>query len=153
MDIDKSIEIDTNSLKVPKLSRKQQQIVKAKVKGHKNKDIAKIHYPKANPQSQASIISSELRKPNVAQYYEQSKLQALKEHNITWSRVIKPISDGLTALNSKEEIDHNTRLRASKQAVELLHIKEVDQDTREQLLNLPNVDEIQLIRLMQNKPS
>jgi hypothetical protein len=139
------------------ISPKQRRIVKAKIKGKSNKEIARDEYPTATERSQEVLVSRELNKTAVAQYYEQSKLQALKEHNITWSRIIKPISDGLNATkqnNFTGEIttDHNTRLSAAKQAMSLLEVKQMDNDTKEQLLNLPNnVDEIQLIKLIKNK--
>lgn len=144
------------------ISTKQKRIVKSKIKGLSNKDIGAKEYPEATPESQAVLVSREVNKPHVAQYLEQSKMIALKEHNITWSRIIKPISDALEAgvkrietneetgeLTEHETIDHNTRLRASKQAQELLQVKQMDEEVKEQLQNLPsNVDEIQLIRLM-----
>lgn len=138
---------------VKNISSKQRRIVKAKIKGVKNKDIGKVEYPNATPDSQAVLVSRELGKDNVAKYYEQSKLQALKEHNITWSRVIKPISDALGAVRSDltgdVHVDHNTRLRASKQAVELLQVKGEIPETESLISKLPDgIDEIQLVRLM-----
>lgn len=144
-----------------KINPKARRIIKAKIKGTSNKDIGALEYPNATPRSQEVLVSRELTKPNVAQYYEQSKLQALKEHNITWSRIIQPISDGLSATNKiydkqgnilVEENDLNTRMRASKQASELLRIKdEVDPDAAP-LNSLPaGIDEVQLIRLLKNR--
>jgi hypothetical protein len=143
---------------VKNISPKQRRIVKAKIKGVKNKDIGKVEYPNATPDSQAVLVSRELQKGHVAQYLEQSKLQALKEHDITWSRIIKPISDGLKATHKiydKEgkvlvsEPDLNTQMRASKQASELLRVKEEIDPVNPDGLKLPDdIDEIQLIRLM-----
>lgn len=137
------------------ITPKQRKIVKEKIKGKTNKQIGEIVYPNAKPDSARVQVSAQLNKSNVAQYYEQSKLQALKEHNITWSRVIRPISDALEAVkqnNFTGEVttDHNTRLRASKQAVELLQVKEISPEDKDPLLSkLPEgIDEIQLVRLM-----
>lgn len=144
---------------------KQRRIIKSKIKGTSNKDIGAIEYPNATPRSQEVLVSRELKKGHVAQYYEQSKLQALKEHNITWSRIIAPLSDALEAgtkwqttdeetgeVTTHETIDHATRLRASKQAQDLLRIKdEVDPDAAP-LNTLPaGIDEIQLVRLLRGK--
>jgi len=132
-----------------KISRKQQQIVKAKIKGHKNKDIGAVQYPNAKPESQAVLVSRELKKTHVAKYYEQSKLQALKEHNITWSRIIKPVSEALEAIKPNGDIDHNTRLSASKQATSLLELKHIDEEAKEQLKNLPeDINELEIQRLL-----
>jgi hypothetical protein len=146
---------------VKNISPKQRRIVKAKIKGVKNKDIGKVEYPNATPDSQAVLVSRELQKGHVAQYLEQSKLQALKEHNITWSRIIKPISDGLKATHKiydkegktiVEEPDLNTQMRASKQASELLRVKEEIDPVSPDGLKLPDdIDEIQLIKLIKNK--
>jgi hypothetical protein len=146
---------------VKNISPKQRRIVKAKIKGVKNKDIGKVEYPNATPDSQAVLVSRELQKGHVAQYLEQSKLQALKEHKITWSRIIKPISDGLKATHKiydKEgnvlvsEPDLNTQMRASKQASELLRVKEEIDPVSSDGLKLPDdIDEIQLIKLIKNK--
>lgn len=146
---------------VKNISPRQRRIVKAKTKGASNKDIGAQEYPNATPASQQVLVSRQLKKPNVAQYYEQSKLQALKEHNITWSRIIKPISDGLSASTKiydnqgilmAEDPDLNTQMRASKQAADLLRIKdEVDPDAAP-LNTLPaGIDEIQLVRLLRGK--
>lgn len=143
------------------ITPKTKRIIKAKIKGASNKDIGAVEYPNATPRSQEVMVSRELKKPNVAQYYEQSKLQALKEHNITWSRIIKPISDGLAAQTNiydkqgilmATEPDLNTQMRASKQAADLLRIKdEVDPDAAP-LNNLPaDFDEVQLIRMLKSK--
>lgn len=130
------------------ISPKQRRIIKAKIKGQKNTEIGKVEYPDANPTSQRQMVSTQLKKPNVAQYYEQSKLMALKEHNITWSRIIRPITDALDFSEGKPIDNINVRLKGSKMASEFLESKQMDTEAKEQLLNLPDVDEIQLIRLM-----
>jgi hypothetical protein len=144
---------------VDKLNPKTKRIIKAKIQGKKHKEIAAVEYPNATEQSGVELVSRQLR--NNASYLEQSKMIALKEHNITWSRVIKPIDDALEAgkkwtetddktgkITHHELIDHNTRLRASKQAVELLQVKGESPETESLLSKLPDVDEIQLVRLL-----
>src|SRR4051812_39816773 len=111
---------------VDKLNPKTKRIIKAKIQGKKHKEIAKVEYPNATENSGIELVSRQLR--NNATYLEQSKMIALKEHNITWSRVIKPISDALDATKQNNytgevTIDHNTRLSASKQAMSLLDVK------------------------------
>ena len=144
-------------------SAKQRRIAQLKIQGKKNRDIGEVEYPKAQlgrdgkTYSADVIVSRELKKPAVAQYLEQMKLQALKEHNVTWSRIIKPISDALEAgkRNESGEItpDHPTRLRAAKQGAELLQDKSLERDeVKEKLLDISeDMDEIQMIRLMKNK--
>lgn len=133
---------------IEKISPKQRRIIKAKIKGTKLKDIGNMEYPNATERSKEVLVSRELNKPHVAQYLEQSKLLALKEHNITWSRIIKPISEALDAtkvviLGKGEEAfadvqpDHTTRLSATKQARELLE-KPPTKDIKEELTKLAN---------------
>lgn len=139
-------------------SLKQRIMVEKKIKGKSNKEIGQEMYPNATPESQAVLVSTNLKKPNVAKYLEQSKMIALKEHNITWSRILKPVSDGLDAgthIRDKEGNvidtipDINTRLRASKQAAEMLRVKEELDPTDTSVLKIPDgIDEIQLVRLM-----
>lgn len=122
---------------------KQRRIVKAKIKGYKHDEIAAHEYPKAKPENRRSIISQELHKPHVAQYYEQSKLIALKESNITWKRVTDAISRGLD--------DDNKYLQAAKQAGDLLNLpKETkDDELKDKLISIAqDADEIQLIRAL-----
>lgn len=133
------------------LSNKQKRIVRAKIKGKTNREIAKVEYPNAAPDSQDVIVSRELSKPAVKQYLEQTKLQALKEHNITWSRIIAPISAALHATDRTGKPNHMIRLSAAKQARELLELKH-SEELPPELANLPrDVDEIQLVRLLKNK--
>lgn len=140
---------------VDKLTPKTKRIIKAKIQGKKHKEIAALEYPNATSQSGVELVSRHLR--NNAQYLEQSKLLALKEHNITWSRIIKPISEGLEAEkqnNFTGEItpDITTRLRASKQAQELLQAKDKPEELTESLTSLPpNLDEIEYLKLIRRK--
>lgn len=142
---------DSETKRIINISPKDRRIVKAKIKGKTHDEIAAVEYPNAKPENRRSIISQRLAKPNVAQYQEQVKLQALKEHNITWSRIIKPISDGLDAEKQNQftgEItpDLNTRLRASKQAQELLQDKSISNDeVKEKLLDIKDgADEVEI---------
>jgi len=124
------------------ITAKQRRIVKAKIKGLKNTEIGKIEYANANPTSQRQLVSRELKKRPVAQYYEQTKTIALKEANITWKRVTEAISKGLD--------DDNKYLQAAKQAAELLESKSIGD--KEEYKELPsNISEIQLVRLLKNK--
>lgn len=140
------------------LKAKDRRIVKAKIQGKTDQEIGKAEYPNQKPESARVSVTRRLSKPDVAQYLEQSKLVALKEHNITWSRVVKPISDALEAVKSDltgdVHVDHNTRLRASKQASELLNLpnKTQDSELNQALQNLPqNVDEVELQRMIFKK--
>lgn len=126
------------------LSAKQRRIAELKIKGLKNTEIGAKVYPNAKPKSQRQLVSRELKKEAVAQYYEQSKLIALKENDITWTRVMKAVSDGLGDSSIK------VRLQAARQASEYLDIpnKSVE-DNQELVQNLANVsNEIELQRLL-----
>jgi phage terminase small subunit len=143
---------------IKRLTWKQRRIVNQKISGKTNKQIAIMEYPNSPEHSGEVMVSRVLNKTHVAQYLEQSKMIALKEHNITWSRILKPVSDGLdagTQIRDKEGNvidtipDINTRLRASKQAAEMLRVKEEIDPTDPSGLKLPDgIDEIQLVRLM-----
>lgn len=143
---------------ITKITPKQRRIVKEKIKGKTNKEIGQIVYPGAKPESARVQVSGQLNKSHVAKYYEQSKLQALKEHNITWSRIIKPISEALDAttpiktktikrdakgnvIEEKEHLtfvtSHSIRLSGAKQARELLEIKSMDEEGKEELDKIP----------------
>lgn len=123
---------------MPELSDKQKRIAELKSQGLKNPQVGAEVYPNANPTSQRQLVSRELKKPHVAQYYEQGKIQALKSNNINWDRIIKPINDALEAVKvvtshtepDYEIPDHAIRLTASKHARELL--KELSQNTQPQ---------------------
>lgn len=93
------------------------------------KAMIKAGYSKASAKNPKNLTESKAFK----NYYEQTKLLALKKHNITWDRILKPISDALEATTSirdkdgveiTEVADLNTRLRASKQAAEMLKVKD-----------------------------
>lgn len=145
-------------------TQKQRRIIKAKIQGASNKDIGAAEYPQATPQSQAVLISRELKKTNVAQYMEQSKLQALKEHNITWSRIIRPINDALEAnkvviLGKGEDAfadvqpDHTTRLSAAKQARDLMEDKRAAPTDPAPPMNIPaDADAIEILRAWKSPP-
>lgn len=140
-----------------KITPKQRRIVKAHAKGVKNKDIGLVEYPMANSNSQAVLVSRELKKPNVAQYSEQMKLIALKENNITWTRIAKVINEALDADKMNQftgEItpDYTIRLSANKQAQNLLEAKQINDEFKEQLQRLPiGADTIELVRLFKSK--
>jgi hypothetical protein len=143
--------LDKNSTKV---SKKQKRIVKKHVEGNSNVEIGKAEYPNATPKSQRQIVYQELNKPAVRQYLEQSKLQAMKDHNIGWDRVMNVIDKGLDAkktdhYSGQDKDDITTQLRAAKQASDYLELpKDTVEETKEMLSKLPDVDEIQLVRLM-----
>lgn len=139
-------------------TEKQRRIVKAKVQGKKNRDIAKLEYPNAKLESQDVIVSRELAKPHVAKYYQESKLIALKNVGIDWQWIIDRINDAGNATKQNQftgeiDADHGLRLRAAKQAQDLLEVKTKDVDqTAAPLNNLPaGIDEVQLIRLLKNR--
>lgn len=125
------------------LLKREREIAKMKAKGLKNTEIGAVVYPNANPTSQRQQVSRVLKKPRVAQYQEQIKSIAIKDSNITWRRITDAISDGLDSDRISD------KLSAAKQARELLEVKEVE--TEQEIKSLPNVSEIQLIRLMKGK--
>lgn len=120
------------------LSEKDLRILQAHLEGKTNKDIGAIEYSDAKPNSQAVLVSRVLQKTHVAQYLQQSKLEAIKKHGLTWDKVIKPIADALEAERLNQytgeiQPDHTTRLSASKAARELLAVKDAEPTTPEQL--------------------
>lgn len=134
---------------VNRVSSKDKRIVKARIKGKKLKEIAAKEYPNAKENSGMVLVSRQLKKPHVAQYYEQSKLQALKDLNITWRRVIKPISEGLDFESDDKAEAIKIRMSASKQARELLQLKDQQETTQQTQQNIPmDIDEIEVQRLL-----
>lgn len=115
------------------------------IKGKTNREIAKRVYPNTKSTSAEVMISKTLHQPEVMEYLEQTKLMALKKHNITWDRIIRPVSEALDATTpiktkkitrddkgnviSEDEhltfvTSHAIRLSAAKQAQELLRTKD-----------------------------
>lgn len=101
------------------------EIIKHKVKGKTNRQIAKIVYPNQKPTSGAVSVSRKLSKANV-----QTELQAeLKRQGITLKKALAPIKDALGATKyatvegdfyNTELPEHTTRLQASRMALDLL---------------------------------
>jgi hypothetical protein len=134
-------------------TEKQRRIVKAKIAGKKNRDIAKVEYPNATQESQDVIISRELTKPEVAKYYEESKLIALKNAGIDWQWIVDRVSAAGNAIKQSNtgEVtpDHSVRLSAVKHARDMLEAKNITEETKELIRDLPsNIDEIQLVRIL-----
>lgn len=140
-------------IKSDKLSAKQRRIAKMKIKGNSNKQIAQIEYPEAKPESGAVLVSTQLNKPHVAKYVEQSKTIALKELGITWLRIIGPVNRALEFEEGDPVQNINIQLKASKQAAEYMQSKEFTVDeAKDQLKTLPqDINEIQLVRLLKGK--
>lgn len=136
---------------------KQRRIIKSKIKGASNKDIGAVEYPNATPRSQEVLISRELNKPNVAQLYQESKLIALKNVGIDWQWIIDRINDAGHATKQNQftgevDPDHGLRLRAAKQAQDLLEVKTKDAETAPIFNNLPaDVDTVELVRLLKRQ--
>lgn len=139
------------------ISAKQRRIARAHVTGHSNPEIGTVEYPNASRTSQRQLVYKMLKKPVVKRYLEQTKLQALKKYDITWDRIVKVISESLDATkisSSSERLeDFSTRLRAAKQAIDLMEPKketdvkgESDPELMEQLTQAS--DEIELQRLL-----
>lgn len=106
---------------MPKLSEKQRKIVKAKISGKKNRQIAKEFYPNATPKSGEVLVSRELNKVNVREALE----QAYAKHNLTPERLVQPISDALDAekvndVTGEVTKDHATRLKAASLGLNLI---------------------------------
>lgn len=129
------------------VNKKQKRIVSKHLLGDSNVEIGKVEYPSAKLKSQRQIVYQQLKKPKVRQYMEQAKLQAMKEYNIGWDRVMKVIDKGLEAKRSDNKDDINTQLRAAKQASDYLELPKATTDNNlEQVFNnLPgDLDEIEL---------
>lgn len=134
------------------VDKRDRIIVKEKIKGKSESEIGRIVYPNQTPKSAQVSVTRRLNKPSVAHYYEQSKLQALKELNITWKRIIQPINDGLEFDNGNGVQSSNIRLKAAKMAIELLQSRDMSDEIKPQNIKLPNeVDEIEMQRLLFRK--
>jgi hypothetical protein len=142
---------------VKNISPKQRRIVKAKIKGAKNKDIGAVEYPNATPDSQGVLVSRELNKSNVAKYYEQSKLIALKNSGLDWTWIIDRLQaagDATKQNNFTGEItpDHTVILSSVKQVISLLDSKNVPDEVKQQIQTLPDgVDEVHLVKLIKSR--
>lgn len=106
---------------MPRLSDKQRKIVKLKISGKKNKDIAKQLYPNATQKSGEVLVSQQLHRVNVQQALE----EAYRKHDLTPDRLVKPISDALDAekvndITGEVTTDHTTRLKAASIGLNLL---------------------------------
>lgn len=136
------------------LSVKQRRIIAYKMEGKTNKEIGALEYPKASEESQAVLVSRELKKQAVAQYLSKGLAESLDEFNINWPRLIKPLSDALNADktvvhgNNAEDgwtevvPDHTIRLAALKQAIKLL--EQNPPEAKEKPINFAGLSEIEL---------
>lgn len=93
-----------------KITPKQAKIIKSKVEGYTQNDIAKVVYPNATPESGAVLVSRELRKVNV----QEALQEAMEKLNLTPERALKPIDDALDA----EDLE--MRLKGSDRALRLM---------------------------------
>lgn len=128
------------------LSPKQRRIINAKLKGKKNKEIAPIEYPNAKEHSGEVLISRELKKPHVAQYYDKELSVLLAEHNVTKNQYLMNIGEAMQATKQNQftgEVtpDHATRLQANKQAERFL---DFDSAPLQDIPDLTGLDEIAL---------
>lgn len=134
-------------------------ISQLKSKGFKNKDIAPIVYPHLPLESAIVKVSRHITKGKAGQYIEQSKTIALKEHNVTWDRLIKKLEDKLDATKSDFHTgalldDHATQLTALKILISLIDTKPDKNEPPPLIGDLPpGIDEIQLVRLLKNPPN
>lgn len=144
------------------LSQKQRRIVEAKLEGRKNKEIGKLEYPNATPESQAVLVSRELKKPNVAQYHSKGLSKLLEAGGVTKNQYILNIGQAMQAnkvaslagdFYETEIPDYTVRLQANKQAERFLKFEEQDKELNPELSKAlkGDYDEVQLVRLMKNK--
>jgi hypothetical protein len=121
--------------KVPTLTIKELQIVKAKVEatleGRSQRSIAKELYPNASPRAAEVEISYNLRKPAVKTVLQ----AALEKHGISADRIMGVVSDGMKATKvnivrdpsggeesafAEETADHGIRLKAAGMAANFM---------------------------------
>lgn len=132
------------------LTKTERKIAKAKIKGKKNQEIGAEVYPNASPQSQRQMVYRELKKPQVAQYIEQTKTIALKEAGVTWSKIVQPFVDAWQAERPDGTPDHTTRMVASKNLAGLMEKPQPQEPAPTQTIEeLASVsDEIEMQRLL-----
>lgn len=131
------------------LTKTERKIAKAKIKGKKNQEIGAEVFPNASPQSQRQMVYRELKKPEMAQYIEQTKTIALKEAGVTWGKIVQPFADALLAEKPDGTIDHTTRMVASRNLAGLMEKPQPQESAPHTLKELANTsDEIELQRLI-----
>lgn len=119
---------------MPKLSIKEQRFIEAKAQGLSNTKAALHAVPGLKPKSAGNTGMRMSKKVEVSNALD----KALKKHDITMDKLIKPIGDALTA--NKLELmdgiyhdsgipDHTTRLKASSMGIKLLQ-DEAPQDIK-----------------------
>lgn len=101
------------------LSDKQRRIAEFKKQGMKNKDIAKIEYPNANPNTGAVLVSKQLKKMNVNRQIERGREWALRKHGVTFDlligKLVKKLDAEKTDPRTGEVSDDNgTQMNAIK---------------------------------------
>lgn len=145
---------------------KKAKAVEMHLEGKKQKDIAKIVYPDQTPQAGQVSVSRLLNSQEV----QAQVAQSLAKHDITIDKAIAPIKEALEATKvvitgSKDDAfaevipDHNIRLKAGKEARDLLGINQTrnTQDTQqgmtaEDIQDLGNAsNEVELQRILFKK--
>lgn len=136
-------------------SEKQRRIVKAKIQGKKQREIANVEYPQATQQSKDVLVSRELKKPIVAKYLNKELNKLLEEQGVTKSQYIMNVGQAMKADKQNTftgEIvpDWTTRLNANKMAERFIKFEE-EQSQSVIPEGFENYDEVQLVRLMKNQ--
>ena len=103
------------------LSMKEKKFLSEYVKnGGNGAQAAMVAYDAKNKNSAAVIASHALSRPSVA-----SALKAeLERQGITVERIIKPIADGLSAVDKDGNEDHRARLMAHDRAVKIMGLND-----------------------------
>lgn len=129
-------------------SEKQRRIVKAKIQGKKQRDIAAIEYPNAQLKSKDVLVSRELKKPIVAKYMDKELALLLEEQGVTKSQYILNIGQAMKAdkqNNFTGEItpDWATRLSANKMAERFIKFEE--EQPKENTPDMTGLDDMELV--------
>jgi len=138
------------------LSIKEQEIIKLKSQGLKNREIAKIVYPQATQHAGDVLISRALKKPDVAKYVDQGVERALSKHNIHWDNLIGKLkimldADKTNPMTGEISADYAVQLNAIKTLISLMPKQQANNapsnitELTEAINN--NVDDVELQRI------
>lgn len=129
---------------------KKTKAVKMHLEGKKQKEIAKVIYPDQTPQAGQVSVSRLLNSQEV----QREVALALHNHGITIDKAIAPLAEALTATKvsivgqgneafAEVTPDHNIRMRAGKEARELLGVgKTTHKDDTPDALSIEEIHEI-----------
>lgn len=131
-------------------TEKQRRIVKAKIQGQKQRDIANVEYPQASQESKDVLVSRELHKPHVAKYLDKELSVMLEQQNVTKSQYIQNIGLAMTAdkqdqFTGEVRPDIGARLQGNKMAERFIKF---DEPSHSEPMDLSNMDTMEMTKVL-----